>query len=244
MKIEATKDLTVHFMVRNEYPTCYFSLLSVLPGVEKAVVVDTGSTDGTMELLQEVKRLFPDKVELSECDEAPDSTDWSFSKFNPRNHALTGIRNWMIQQTKTKFCWVVDGDEVYRDQGVQQVAEYIRNFPDLVQAAYVPLLWFARDLNHLCNDVYPGVYGYTGRLFRTKDLSVKGSFPGEMHTYDGRHDIHPDKPGTAKLTHMVPFHHYEMVTKPHRRRLFSVVPYDGPQPEVFDRYGNKNGNKQ
>jgi len=232
-----TADVTVHCMVRDEVTTVAYALLSVLPGIQKALVVDTGSTDGTRELLTKLQQLYPHKIQLDFVD-APNSQPWSFQRYNPPNRALTQIRQRMIDQTATKFFWILDGDEVYRDISVTQVVKAFANWPEGKWVIYIPLLWFVDNI-HTLGDYNPGAYGVTGRLFRTAGTRMHGTFPGEMHMGPMGEDLGPNS-GMASIANWIePYHHYEMVSKPWRRRILGRRKYTGPQPEVFARFGRK-----
>jgi glycosyltransferase involved in cell wall biosynthesis len=228
---------TLHMMVRNEYPTAFFALMSVLPVVSQAIVVDTGSTDGTVDILRRVRDAYPHKVRLYEFD-LPDSTQWSFFKYTRENRELGRMRQWMNDRTETEYIWLIDGDEVYRDSTVRAVSDYLRRgMPSHVNVAFLPLLWFAQDIHHI-GDTNPRTYNITGRLFRRNGLHIKGSFPGEMAAYDGE-VVGPDSRHAEILRQLEPFHHYEMVTKPWRRKLLELREYAGAQPEVFERHGER-----
>jgi len=235
-QIEPIDNVTVHMMVRNEHPTAFFALLSVLPAVQHAIVVDTGSDDGTFEALMSVKEAFPDKdIVLVQMDDIPDSTDWAFGRYTDPNKQLGQVRKWMAEHTATDYFWIVDGDEVYRDAALPYIQDFFRNWPAGVKVGFVPLLWFGVDIHHIAI-TDPATYPVTGRLFLRDGMHIVGTFPGEMAAYDGA-IIGPDTPGALILQQLPPFHHYEMVTKPWRRRLLSKTPYYGPQPDVFARYG-------
>jgi glycosyltransferase involved in cell wall biosynthesis len=233
-KIIPAENLTANFMVRDEVQTILFSVMSVLPGVGKVIVVDTGSNDGTYEILQSIREAYPKKIELHRM-EMPDSTRWSFHKFIAPNPALGHIRAWLAGQTRTEYLWIVDGDEVYRNITVKRVTEFVKNWPKGKTVAFVPLLWFAEDRFHLA-ETNPPVYGTTGRLFRKSGLSITGAFPGEMAAYDGE-IITQSSVSAILMDKWEPMHHFEMTTKPWRRKLIRSIDYDGPQPEVFEDYG-------
>lgn len=233
-KITPSKDLSVAMMIRNENPTAFFALLSVLPGVEKAIVVDTGSTDGTIELVEEIQKEFPDKIEFHQI-KLPDSTGWSFQKHIAPNVPLGNLRAWIAEQIKTKYIWIVDGDEVYRQSTVEKIVDFCEHWPEGKNVIHIPLLWFARDIHHLAVTDPPS-YPCTGRLFKREGFKISGAFPGEMAVYDGE-VILPTSKSALIIQEWEPFHHYELTQKPHRRRLLEAIPYRGPQPEVFKKYG-------
>ncbi len=231
-------DVTIHMMVRDEFPTVVFGLLSVIDAAKKVLVVDTGSRDGTRDWLKKIQALYPNKVRLVLEDNVTDSTEWSFFRYNPPNRRLARIRQWMIDETNTPFIWIVDGDEVYRDISAKQVVRIFNDWTSGVRVVYVPLLWFARDI-HTLGDFNPPIYGRTGRLFLKDGLRMHGSFPGEMHMGPDDMDLGPSSKVALHADWVEPYHHFEMVTKPWRRKVVSLAAYGGPQPEVFTRFGKK-----
>jgi len=229
-------DITLHFMCRDEFPTCVFSLLSTLPFAKKAIIVDTGSTDGTREWLQKIKDIYSDKISLQLRDDVPDSSQWSFHRYITPNRYLSEIRDKMIRETTTEFFWIVDGDEVYRNITCEQIVESIETWPKDKLVMYVPLLWFAKDINTL-GCFSPASYGLTGRVFKMQGIKMHGHFPGEMHTGPNGEDLGPASELAILAKHMEPYMHYEMVTKPWRRKITGTAAYNGPIPEVFFQYG-------
>ena len=228
--------ITVHCMVRNEEATIAYALLSVIDQAERVLITDTGSTDRTRYWLDQIKKAYPKKVDLELRNDIPDSTDWRFHQRNPPNYSLSAIRLEMIRRTQTRFIWVLDGDEIYRDISRKQVGDLVSQWPDGKRVAYLPLLWFGQDIRSLAR-TDPPTYGFTGRVFVNEGLLIHGAFPGEVHTYQGE-DLGPESPWAFRASWIEPFHHYEMLTKPWRRKIMGALPYSGPQPEVFARYGS------
>jgi glycosyltransferase involved in cell wall biosynthesis len=54
--------LTSHSVVKNEEQYIGYALRSVLPFVDSALVFDTGSTDNTVAVIEEVMKEFPGKI--------------------------------------------------------------------------------------------------------------------------------------------------------------------------------------
>ena len=227
------EDVTVHMMCRDE-PLAHFALLSVLPFIHRALVIDTGSTDETYRRLEAVKMMFPEKHIVLRQERLQDSTKWSLSERPIPNYELSACRQRMIEETETRFIWVVDGDEVYLEETAKAVVKEFRNWPIKRLCAFVPLIWFGRSKYELILNSLPKTYPFAGRLFIREGLSIVGFFPGELHGYDGV-AAHWSFSRMDALNEVTPLHHYEILCKPWRRKVLSTMPYEGTQPEVFDR---------
>src|SRR5690348_5697551 len=64
-------------MCRNE-PFCVYGLLSIVDYVDRCIVVDTGSNDGTYEELEQVRKMYPKKI-LLERREIGDGHNWKIA---------------------------------------------------------------------------------------------------------------------------------------------------------------------
>lgn len=225
-------DITINMMVRNEAPHIWYGLMSTLSYVNHAVIVDTGSTDGTVDLILEIQKRFP-FVEFLQipCDDS--TINWSEpGRFVP-NYKLCEVRNQMLGMSKTKWIWIQDGDEIYPNSAAENLLKTLDQIPADTRMLWVPLYWFVKDLKHIDN---PPAYPHTGRVFLREGLSFKGFFPREMSYYG-------DEPNTQGYgdprTYMIPatpenhMYHYEMVVKPWRQIPRGVVEFNGEQPEVF-----------
>lgn len=88
-------------------------LRSVMPHVEEGVVVDTGSIDGTRELLEEAKKEFP---HLSVY-------DLTFTGYAP-------ARNYSLSRVSTTHALILDADEIIlqdRYVGLKGLLDFYRN---------------------------------------------------------------------------------------------------------------------
>lgn len=94
--LATSKMICLNMIVKNESPVIRRCLDSVKSLIDYWVIVDTGSSDGTQEIIQEVLRDIPG--ELHQC-------PWVDFEHN-RNEALT------LAKTKADYLLMIDADEV------------------------------------------------------------------------------------------------------------------------------------
>lgn len=97
--------ITAHMVVKNEDCFVWYAIKSVLPYVDRFLVTDTGSTDHTLALISSIKdqKLILNRTKIS------------------TPHELTAIRQAQLEDTKTDWIWVVDGDEIYPKRTAKEV---------------------------------------------------------------------------------------------------------------------------
>lgn len=98
--------VTAHVLVKNEENYIWYAINSVLPYVDKMIIFDTGSTDKTVEIINEiVKKDNNKKIIFEEKGEVDKQTH-------------TDLRNEMIQKTETDWFIILDGDEVWPEDQI------------------------------------------------------------------------------------------------------------------------------
>jgi glycosyltransferase involved in cell wall biosynthesis len=85
---------------------------STVPFVERAVIVDTGSKDGTREALEELQSQYPHLVVLD----------------RPFDDYATS-RNFSLQNVKSKYAFVLDADERIKSEDFARLARIMRDCP-------------------------------------------------------------------------------------------------------------------
>lgn len=115
------------WVVKNEAERIESSLRSVLPHVDQAVVIDTGSTDGTLDILESVKKDFSNFTNIINVDIGP-----HFDMSIARN---TGLRMCPPEFWTKEPTWYMEtaGDEVYDDS--------IKNLRPLLESISDKVLW-------------------------------------------------------------------------------------------------------
>ena len=94
-----SKTITAHCLVKNEARFVWYSVMSVIDHVDKVLLYDTGSTDGTLEIIKEILK----------TKEAKGKVDFQ-EKGNVDEYGFTEMRNEMLRATNTDWFIMVDGD--------------------------------------------------------------------------------------------------------------------------------------
>jgi glycosyltransferase involved in cell wall biosynthesis len=140
---------------------------SHVPYVEKAVIVDTGSIDGTREILEELESQYPN---LSICDH-------DFINY-------PDARNYSMSQVQTKRTLILDADELIchekPEDDFQKINDFIEEHPSKIYR--IPLLQILPSglvrpnmenhyWDHRLFDL-ESLYGFGTRMF--EDIEFKG----------------------------------------------------------------------
>lgn len=110
------KNTSLCAMVKDEEQNCAHGaekwLRSTLPYVEKAVVVDTGSTDGTLEILRRLKREFP-----------------YLDIYERRMDDFASSRNFSLTKVKTPRALILDADELLMPEEYARLQRFVEANP-------------------------------------------------------------------------------------------------------------------
>ena len=101
-----------HTLVKNEERYVWYSIMSVIDYVDKILVWDTGSVDNTVEIIKQIKKRFPEKIDFKEFGEV------DINQF-------TLVRQKMLKETKSDWFIILDGDEVWWEDSISQVKSVI-----------------------------------------------------------------------------------------------------------------------
>lgn len=233
-------NLTIHSVVKNE-PFIYYAIKSVYSYCDSILLYDTGSSDYT---LKDIEQLLAEDVDkkiiFKQIPLGFDEEKWTLEnlpEFIKTNHGKMSVgkcRQMQIDETKTKYFMMVDGDEVHYRDSMIEIMKLLQNYPENKYEIGLPLTWFY-DLEHTFT---AQTFPYNGRIVMTDKVYMNDESPNEQHVIKGKNEIftyeHPNYLIYDKIT---PYAHFETVIRPWRRKalvpLSDVKPFLGKFPEVM-----------
>lgn len=106
--------ITAHSLVKNEENFIWYSIKSIIDYVDHIIVYDTGSTDGTVEIIKGLAKEYPKKIIFEEK-----------GKCDKKRH--TELRQEMLDRTTTGWFMILDGDEVWTKRGMEEAIGIINS---------------------------------------------------------------------------------------------------------------------
>ena len=160
------KTTTAHCLVKNEARYVWFSVMSVIKYVDRVLLWDTGSTDNTIEIIEEILKTPEgrEKVEFKKCDPVTPET-------------FTKVRQEMLDATNTDWFLMVDGDEAWFDDSIKKVVDTIQEKGDKLESIVVPTINLIGDIYHYQEEA-GGNYELAGKRGHFNLRGVNRKIPG------------------------------------------------------------------
>ncbi len=146
-----SKTITAHCLVKNEARYVWFSVMSVINHVDKVLLWDTGSTDGTLEIIDAIRKTKDGQRKIEFREYGP-VTPGTFAK----------VRQEMLDATKTDWFLMVDGDEVWWEDSIRHLVSVVNEKGDSMESIVVPTVNLVGDIYHY-QDQSGGQYHLAGR---------------------------------------------------------------------------------
>jgi len=236
--------ISSHTIVCNEERYIWYSLMSIAPYVDKLFVWDTGSTDSTVEIVREVKKLLGEKLDFREMGKVS-------------SEELVSLRQKMLDKTDSSWFLVLDGDEVWWGGGIKKLVKTIKRGENKLDSIVVPYYNLIGDIYHYQPES-AGKYKIDGRLGHISIRAIKRNIPGLRLTGTYPTEAYVDGSGIAlqerekksKYFLDIKFLHFTHLIRSatlsknreaiKRERKFKYqlgreFPYDFYYPEVFFR---------
>lgn len=149
--MKSEKVIIAHVLVKNEARFIWYSIMSVLPHVNRVRLWDMGSTDGTRAIINQIinhplskgKVFYSDRIvtEFKEDRQRQEMLDEDSEHFGRETDKLRNLRvaDWII---------VVDGDEIWWDESIKKLVKLIREEGDNLESIVVPVILPIGDMFH------------------------------------------------------------------------------------------------
>jgi len=171
---------TTYNCIEQKYPFEQ-SILSLVAFCDQVVVVDGGSNDGTLEVLQKLSKLH----ETISIHLLP--KDWTETRFA----VFDGAQKAAARKLCTSdFCWQQDVDEIVHEDDGQKIKNLVENFPNTTDLVALPVVEYWGGYDKVRVDVNP----WKWRLSKNKEYITHG-IPAHLREYDENGELF-SKPGS------------------------------------------------
>lgn len=189
--------ITAHVMVKNEYKFLWYSVMSVINHVDRVRLWDTGSSDGTIDIINELlktkvgkKKILFESHPIPPFDEQRlrqemlDATEINEKMHTPKT--FSEVRGEMLSATTADWFLIVDGDEVWYEDSIKKVTDEIRKNGSKYESLVVPTINTVGDIFHY-QEEKAGLYKLAGKVGHYNLRGVNRLIPG-LHS-EGAHGI-------------------------------------------------------
>ncbi len=162
-------------IVKNEGRYLWFAINSVVNYLDKILIYDTGSTDDTVKIIHLLQNKYPNKILFQEMG----SVDAK---------GLAKLRQRMLDETKSDWLLILDGDEVWWKKSIEETITKIKQHGEILFALVNPVINLIGDIYHY-QDESSGRYkilGQVGHLnIRAVNRKIKGLYIKKEYPLEG-----------------------------------------------------------
>lgn len=154
-----------HMLIKNEARFVWYSIMSVIAYLDEFLVWDDGSTDGTLEIIREIQKTqYGKKVKFKSLEQ-----DKGFREDIKRQK--------MLEQTKSDWILMIDGDEIWWEEGILKVVNSIKEFGHDFDSLALPTINLVGDIFHY-QEEKAGKFELAGRTGHLNLRGVNTRIPG------------------------------------------------------------------
>lgn len=207
-----------HTLFRNEERWLWYSVTSVINHLDKLLLWDTGSTDNSFKIAQDLVKKYPGKIELKE-----------FGKVTPQTFQI--VRQEMLDATHADWFVVIDADEIWSNQSISSVVKEITLRGNVIESIVVPTVNLIGDVFHY-QPQSAGRYMFNGRIGHYNLRAINNRIPG-LHSQnphgtwgwaDSEGRMIQDR-GSGKVSFIdAPYLHVTFLPRGEKRRDDFLVP--------------------
>ncbi len=155
-----------HTIVNNEENFIWFAVMSVVDFVDKVLIYDTGSTDETVKIIEEIIKIKGKKVEFKQVGAVD-------------KYAFTKMRQRMLEESDCDWILILDGDEIWWNSSIKKLVNEI-NKNAQSSGIVVPMVVPVGDIYHI-QEEKAGRYKILGRTGHLSLKVINKKIPG-LHT--------------------------------------------------------------
>jgi glycosyltransferase involved in cell wall biosynthesis len=164
-------EVWAHTLVKNEARWLWYSVSSVINHVDRILLWDTGSVDGSVEIEKELERKYPGKIILKQRKQE------SASDF-------TNVRQEMLDETKSDWFLMLDADEIWWEESIKKIISEIKSNGKNMESIVVPTVNLVGDIFHF-QEKAAGRYKFGDRVghynLRAISRDIKGLHSQGIH---------------------------------------------------------------
>lgn len=153
-----------HTLVKNEARFLWYSVMSVVNYVDRVLLWDTGSSDSTKQVIQEIQARMGEKISVKLLDEVTSQT-------------FANVRQEMLDETQADWFLVVDGDEIWFEDSIKTLTRTIKKQKSEIDAIVVPTINLVGDVFHF-QEKAAGKYNFHNMRGHFNLRAVNRNIPG------------------------------------------------------------------
>lgn len=172
-----------HTLVKNDARWLWYSVSSVIEHVDKLLLWDTGSTDGSVEIEKALIKKYPDKILFK-------------NRSQKSAEEFTDVRQEILEATNSDWIITLDADEIWWDTSIRSIISEIKNADKNVESIVVPTINPVGDIFHRQEEA-AGRYKLSGKVGHYNLRAVYRKIPG-LHS-EGAHGVWGWADGEGKM---------------------------------------------
>lgn len=153
-----------HTLVKNEERYLWFAVTSVIEHIDKLLLWDTGSTDGSLKIEQLLAKKYSRKIIYKQRNVS-----------TPEEFPI--VRQEMLDATDSDWFMVLDGDEVWWEDSIKLLIAEINHEGAKKESFVVPMTYPIGDIFHR-QDESAGMYNLAGKKGNFSLRAVNRGIPG------------------------------------------------------------------
>ncbi|QQG41119.1 MAG: glycosyltransferase [Candidatus Woesebacteria bacterium] len=154
--------ISAHVLLKNEARFVWYSIMSVLHHVDDVYVWDTGSTDDTTKIIEQIMK---------------SNKGIHYKKMVGNSFDEEKLRGEMLSNDSSDWIITVDGDEIWWEDSIKKVVDTIRYRGEDVESIVVPTYNLVGDMFHY-QEKEAGRYNLAGRVGHYNLRAFNRRIPG------------------------------------------------------------------